>query len=231
LSQSRADDRPCSCSSVAFLGLLACLGGLLSGCKSSIKLEPASQTAAVTSSAAAKAPSKTPTETSVTPPIEHSSIVPSEDELTQLHSIGTNVATAVLARDLDAVLKYDRDDSRSEDEAILRSKKGDLYCYIFDSDCITSKAKARSVYEKLSTAQRLEIRASVTNSTANGHDYGLLVFYDGSQITETQLHSDFVCTDAALRKVASWHFERVGAKWTTRTLFDYETEGLCPESD
>jgi hypothetical protein len=156
--------------------------------------------------------------------------VADEDEIgRQLHSIGTNVAAAVLARDFHGILKYDADNLRSEDEAILKSKKGGLYCYLFDSVCIP--AKGRSVYEKLSTAQRLEIRTAVIRSPENGRYHGLLVFYDGAHITEKQLHSDFVCTDEALKRVATWHFELVGTKWTAKTLFDYETQGLCSESD
>jgi hypothetical protein len=146
--------------------------------------------------------------------------------LRDLRAIGTKIATAVLAKDSDTLLVYDRDDLRLQDEASLKDKKGGLYCYLFDSSCISSP-KIPSVYEKLSTAQQLEIDASVMKSP-DGRLYGTLVFYDKSQISEKRLHSSFVCTEEALKRIASWHFVLVGTKWNAATpFFDLDTDGLC----
>jgi len=147
-----------------------------------------------------------------------------------LQLIGKKIATAILEKDSATLLSYDRDDLRVEDEASLKDKTGPLYCYLFDPSCYKD-AKIASVHEILSTAQQLEVSASVAKSP-DGHEYGLLLFYDKSQISEKQLHSDFLCTDEAFKRVASWHFIRIGKKWSAASpLFDLETEGACPDSD
>jgi hypothetical protein len=72
----------------------------------------------------------------------------------------------------------------------------------------------------------------VTKSSANGKLYGLLLFYDKSQVSDQMLRSSaFQCSDESLEKIASWHFSQESGKWVTSTLFDYETGGLCHESD
>jgi hypothetical protein len=162
-----------------------------------------------------------------TPPIESSRSVTGEDDMTRdLHSIGTSVVAAVLAKDFDGLRKY----VLSDNQEALENEKLGLYCYLFDAGPACT-GKGRSVYEILSSAHDLQIRASSVRSPVNGRVYGLLMFYDRSQINEKRLDSDFLCSDEALKKVASWHFERNGVKWTSRTLFDYATDGECDESD
>jgi hypothetical protein len=69
-------------------------------------------------------------------------------------------------------------------------------------------------------------------SPADGRQYGLLIFYDKSQVSDQQLHSEaFQCSDESLKQVASWHFTRIGEKWTANNFFDYGTEALCSESE
>jgi hypothetical protein len=146
--------------------------------------------------------------------------------LRELHVVGKKIVSAVLAKDGDALLPFDRDDLRLEDEAALKDKNGNLYCYLFGSNCIPG-SNVRTVYEKLSTAQQPEIDASVMRSP-DGKLYGLLIFYDKSQISEKHLNSRFVCTDKGLRMIASWHFVLVNGKWSAATpLFDMDTDGLC----
>lgn len=142
----------------------------------------------------------------------------------ELRAIGERVAPAVMARDINTLLEYDHD---PEDEASLKNKSGDLYCYLFDSSCFPG-AKRRAVYELFSTASRLGIEASVAN--VGGKSYGLLMFYDKSQISDAELYSpDFLCSDKALKGTASWHFILANGKWTTSTLFDYKTETSCKQ--
>jgi hypothetical protein len=142
----------------------------------------------------------------------------------ELRAIGDRVATAVVAKDINTLLEYDHD---PEDEASLKNKSGDLYCYVFDSTCIP-EAKRRAVYEIFSTSRQLGIDASVAN--LQGKSYGLLMFYDKSQISETELYSpDFLCSDKALKGTASWHFILANGKWSTSTLFDYKTERSCKQ--
>jgi len=149
-----------------------------------------------------------------------------EDPATrELHAIGNRVTTALMARDINTLLEYDHD---PEDEASLKNKSGDLYCYLFDSSCIQG-ANKRAVYDLFSTAPKLGIDASVAH--VQGKDYGLLMFYDKSQISGQELYSpDFLCTDKALKATASWHFILANGKWSTSTLFDYKTERPCKTS-
>jgi hypothetical protein len=141
-----------------------------------------------------------------------------------LRAIGERVTTAVVAKDINTLLEYDHD---PEDEASLKNKSSDLYCYLFDSSCIP-EAKRRSVYEIFSTARQLGIDPSV--ATLQGKSYGLLMFYDKSQISDKELYSpDFLCSDKALKATASWHFVLANGKWSTSTLFDYKTERSCKQ--
>jgi hypothetical protein len=106
-------------------------------------------------------------------------------------------------------------------------KSGDLYWYLFDSSCIQG-AKTRAIYEILSTSRQLGIDASIANVA--GKQYGLLMFYDKSQISDKELYSpDFLCSDKALKGTASWHFILANGKWSTSTLFDYKIERPCKQ--
>lgn len=149
-----------------------------------------------------------------------------EDPATRdLRAIGDRVTTAMMARDINTLLEYDHD---PEDEASLKNQSGDLYCYLFDSSCIPGP-KRRAVYELFSTAPKLGIDASVAN--VQGKDYGLLMFYDKSQISDTELYSPgFLCTDKALKGTATWRFILANGKWSTSTLFEYKTERPCKAS-
>src|SRR5712671_6098043 len=53
-----------------------------------------------------------------------------------LHKIGEAIAKAVLDKNIETLLTFDRADLRSQDEESLKNTKSNLYCYIFDSVCI-----------------------------------------------------------------------------------------------
>ena len=147
---------------------------------------------------------------------------PQDPAARDLLAIGDRVTTAIVARNTNVLLDYDHD---PEDTASLRSSRGELYCYLFDSNCIQG-SKGRAIYDLFSTAGQLGIDASVTN--VEGRNYGLLMFYDKSQISSTELYSpDFLCSEKALKETASWHFIMKDGKWNTTTLFDYKTDKPC----
>lgn len=148
-----------------------------------------------------------------------------EDPATrELRAIGDRATTAVVARNINALLEYDHD---AEDQAALQNKSGDLYCYLFDSNCIPG-AQTRAVYDILTTSPQLSVDASV--ATVEGKQYGLLMFYDKSQISSQELYSpDFTCSDKARKHSASWHFMRVNGQWTSTTLFDYKMDKACKQ--
>jgi len=146
-----------------------------------------------------------------------------------LNSIGKKIAKAVLDKDIPTLLSYDRADLRTRDEAALKNTKSDLYCSLFDSSCIQG-GKWRSVYDKLSQARQLGIKAIVGKSRYDGHLYGTLLFYDSASISDKDLGSaDFLCEESPM-SIASWKFKLEDGKWKPVTpLFDNETEGLCAE--
>jgi|ERR1700730_10016777 len=146
-----------------------------------------------------------------------------------LYLIGEKISRAVLDKDIPTLLSYDRADLRYQDEVSLKNNKSDLYCYIFDSDCITwGDGTWRSVYDKLSSAHPLKIKVVLVNSRYDRQIYGSLFFYDASAIPEKDLSSnDFLCKEAPA-KLASWKFRLERGKWKPVTpLFDSETRA-CP---
>jgi hypothetical protein len=148
---------------------------------------------------------------------------------TSLHKIGEAVAKAVVDKNVDALLAYDRADLRTHDGASLKNTQSDLYCYIFDSECITwGDGSWRSVYDKLSQAHRLEIKVSIFSSRYDRQTYGNLFFYDAAAVSAKDLRSaEFLCKEAPAN-IASWKFRLENGKWKPVTpLFDSETRGPC----
>ena len=147
-----------------------------------------------------------------------------------LHKMGEAIAKAVLDKNIETLLTFDRADLRSLDEASLKNTKSNLYCYIFDSECITwGDGNWRSVYDKLSQAHPLEIRVSVSSSRYDRQLYGNLFFYDASAVSEKDLRSPaFLCKETPA-SIASWKFRLESGKWKPVTpLFDSETGAPCP---
>jgi hypothetical protein len=139
------------------------------------------------------------------------------------------ISKAVLDKDISELLTYDRADLRANDEVSLQNPKSDLYCYLFDSECITwGDGSWRSVYDKLSQAHPLEIKVRLARLPSDHQLYGSLLFYDGASLSEKDLQSsELVCKEAP-EKIASWKFRLEKGKWRAVTpLFDAETEALC----
>lgn len=158
-----------------------------------------------------------------------SSAAPRTTASRSLHLIGEKISKAVLDKDIPALLAYDRADLRSADEVSLKNTKSDLYCYIFDSECITwGSGNWRSVYDKLSQAHQLQIKVSVTSSPYDRQTYGNLFFYDASAVSEKDLRSrDYLCKEGPAN-ITSWKFRLESGKWKPVTpLFDSETRA-CP---
>jgi hypothetical protein len=147
--------------------------------------------------------------------------------LASLHQIGEVVAQAVLDRNTAILLQYDRSDLRADDESSLKNTKSDLYCFLFDSRCISGKG--RSVFEKLSNSRQLAVKVlDGGKSKTDGVRYATLLFYDKSSISEASLRSRTYLCKEAITKIASWTFKLVDGKWAPVTpLFDSETDTLC----
>jgi len=149
-----------------------------------------------------------------------------------LHKIGEAIAKAVLDKNIETLLTFDRVDLRSQDEESLKNTKSNLYCYIFDSECITwGDGNWRSVYDKLSQAHPLQIKVSVSSSRYDRQLYGSLLFYDASAVSEKDLHSAaFLCKETPA-SIVSWKFRLESGKWKPVTpLFDSETRACHDDS-
>jgi len=149
-----------------------------------------------------------------------------------LHKIGEAIAKAVLDKNIETLLTFDRADLRSQDEEALKNTKSNLYCYIFDSECITwGDGNWRSVYDKLSQAHPLQIKVSVSSSRYDRQMYGSLLFYDASAVSEKDLHSAaFLCKETPA-SIVSWKFRLESGKWKPVTpLFDSETRACHDDS-
>lgn len=156
------------------------------------------------------------------PQVQAATHRPQDPATRDLLAIGDRVTTAIVARDTNTLLDYDHD---PDDAASLQSKSGELYCYLYDSNCIQG-GNGRAIYDLFATASQLGIDASVTN--VDGRNYGLLMFYDKAQISSTELYApDFLCSEKATKASASWHFIMTDGKWSTTTLFDYKTDKPC----
>jgi hypothetical protein len=146
-----------------------------------------------------------------------------------LYLMGKKISQAVLDKDIVMLLRYDRADLRSADEVSLKNTKSDLYCFIFDSDCITwGDGTWRSVYDKLSQAHQLQIKVAVSSSPYDHQTYGNLFFYDASAVSAKDLRSrDYLCKEGPAQ-ITSWKFRLENGKWKPVTpLFDSETRA-CP---
>jgi len=153
--------------------------------------------------------------------------VKSDTALDSLHRIGNAVARAILDKDMTTLLRYDRADLRADDESSLKNPKSDLYCFLFDSSCISGKG--RSVFDKLANSHQLGIKVvDGGKSKIDGVRYATVLFYDKSAISEASLRSRaFLCKEGPNR-IASWTFKLLDGNWTPVTpLFGNETDTLC----
>jgi hypothetical protein len=144
----------------------------------------------------------------------------------ELQTIGENVAKSILAKDLEGILSYDRPDLAEDDRKLLSNKKSDLYCYLFDTSCITWKGQ--SIYDVLHNARKLDIKVKDLGKSAAGSRYSLLLFFDGSKISEKMaLSPDFLCKKGG-KEIVTWTFRYVSGKWVSaHPPFDAETDVYC----
>jgi hypothetical protein len=148
-----------------------------------------------------------------------------DDATADLKQIGDELAKAVLSKDVSTLLNFDRKDLSYEDEIALKDQQSTLFCYIFDSNCISPRR--RSVYEILSGAGRVGIKPIFSRSL-RGYREGLLIFYDASKVSNQLLLSKgYLCKESG-RTLATWAFKLVDGLWEAETpMFDSETDGPC----
>jgi hypothetical protein len=150
---------------------------------------------------------------------------PKDHAAADLTQIGDELVKAVLSKDVSTLLNFDRKDLSYEDEIALKDQQSTLFCYIFDSECVSTRR--RSVYEILSLAGRVGIKPIFARSL-QGYREGLLIFYDASKVSSQQLLSKgYLCKESG-RTLATWTFKLVNGRWEAETpMFDSETDSPC----
>jgi len=144
----------------------------------------------------------------------------------ELHSMGKDIADAVLSKDIERLLRYDRSDLVEEDRKFLSNPKSDLYCYLFDASCRYNGLP--SVYDVLRGAKQLVIEVDNLGKSDDGVEHAILLFFDGTTIDRSRLRSpDYLC-EKAWKEIVSWMFRRVNGTWQAdHSPFDAETDVLC----
>jgi hypothetical protein len=148
-------------------------------------------------------------------------------QIQDLKKIGADVTQAVLSKDPQQLLRFDRTDLRSEDTKLLADKQSHLYCYIFDTSCNVPHYK-RSIYDILSSAHQLEIGVRDLGRDQNGNRYMVLLFYDKAILSRGNAQSlRYLCKQVG-QTAATWTFKWEKRGWeSAHPPFDAETESLC----
>ncbi len=149
-----------------------------------------------------------------------------DNAVRELESIGKKLAQAVLTKDIEAILAYEKPEAADGDRQALNERFSDLYCTVFDSSCITWGH--RSVYDIIRSARLLAIRVKDLGRGTDGLRYGWILFFDRARIDQRRLRSpEYICEKGG-KEIASWRFVYVGGKWRASTPpFDAETDMYC----
>ena len=149
--------------------------------------------------------------------------------LTELKAIAGKITKAVLAKDVEGILRFDRPDLVEADRELLRNSKDDLYCYLFATSGIRGGKGYRSVYEIVSTAKNRAIRIQDLEESADGYRYAIIYFFDSGTIDEKKLSSSGFLCEKGGKEIATWMFRLVDGKWeSVHPPFDAETDVHCP---
>jgi hypothetical protein len=140
--------------------------------------------------------------------------------------VGKGVAQAVLTKDIDRILRHTPPEHLEDSRMQLKDRTSPLYCKLFDTSCITWGG--RSVYNILREARQLAVTIHDLGKGPDGLRYGIIFFYDGSNIPKERLSSpDFLCEKAS-KEIVSWTFKHVKGRWQgANAPFDAETDTLC----
>lgn len=151
--------------------------------------------------------------------------IPNE-QLDELQNIGEALAKAVLAKDIDLILRYDKPDLVEADRRLLSDTKSHLYCFLFDSSC----GGGRAVYDAFRNADQLAIKVVDLGKEGFDHWYAMIIFFDSSSIDERKLSSPFpdILCEKGGKEIFTWTFKRLKGKWVSaHPPFDAETDVYC----
>ena len=144
----------------------------------------------------------------------------------KLRRIGEVVARAILNNDIELILRYDRGDLVKSDRDLLKNKESDLYCHLFNTDCITWGT--RSVYDVINNASQLQIRIRELGKSNEGYPYAMILFYDAAIIDEDEIASPKFLCEKGGTEIVSWTFRFLrGTCESAHPPFDAETDVYC----
>jgi hypothetical protein len=145
----------------------------------------------------------------------------------RLRDIGAAVAKAVLDRDIETILRYDRPDLQEADRSALEDRKSDLYCFLFERSCgIDDRPSVRDI---LAEAGSLGIEVQLLDAP-NTATHGLLLFFDTTVVDKSKFESEsYQCELSRRHQLVSWLFKLEKNGWVSaHPPFDAETDTLCP---
>jgi hypothetical protein len=150
----------------------------------------------------------------------------SASSVDQLRSIGSIVAKAVIDREIETILRYDRPELEKADRSALEDRKSDLYCFLFDRSC---NVDARpSVRDVLANARNLAIEVQLLPSP-NAPTHAWLLFFDTAVVDRRKLQSaSYQCELSGRHQLVSWLFKHERDGWiSAHPPFDAETDTFC----
>jgi hypothetical protein len=140
----------------------------------------------------------------------------SDAEGADLARLAHDIRAAVLARDVDALLRYARRDIRN-DPTLVEPLRPALREYL-----------VVTVREVLTTARDLQVRVEDLGRGDDGVRWARIVFYDRAVVPEAALdHRDFLC-EHDLKNAVAWTFQYVEGWESIGYPFDAFTDIHCP---
>jgi len=142
-----------------------------------------------------------------------------------LEAISKEILAGVRRGDPRILLRYEPQAVASKRKVELKQPRHPLYCYVFDSSCLT--------------AERMSVRDAMLKWKQPafwihywGKDKAVVFFYDRAELSQADLRdTDRTCA-AAYKHLFSWKFERLNRRWVTQFLpFDESSDSLCPPEE
>jgi hypothetical protein len=145
------------------------------------------------------------------------------EDLKQLNKIASRLIVAVKSKNQSVILEL----YPVRDRPGIAEPGSELYCYLFDSTCISWKSK--SVKQIFTDAKRLRTKIVLPSFGPDGTKFALLFFFDRAVVDPHKLDDDpdYACSMAG-KYLVSYLFKYENSKWVPANLpFDAETDTLC----
>lgn len=144
------------------------------------------------------------------------------EDLKQLNKIASRLIVAVKSENQSVIL----DLYPVRDRPGTAEPGSELYCYLFDSTCISWKGK--SVKQIFTDAKQLRTKIIIPKLGPDRTKYAHMFFFDRKVVDPHKLDdANYTCPMAG-KNLVSWLFKYENSKWVPAHLpFDAETDSLC----